>query len=233
MAGSDLGERFHVFCLDLRNHGQSPHAVPHSYDAMKVDVLEWMDCRGIDSCLLMGHSMGGKLAMKIACDSTDRVQSLIVVDIAPKSYPNSHDSEYEAMKALDLETLSSRRDADRQLELSVPDWGKRQFLLTNLVRSESGNGFRWAANIDALEENQREIEASPVRSGDRYEGETLFLLGERSRYVVEEDVPLIREMFPRAIIDTIPESGHNPHFESKSAFVSRVANFLQSSHKPE
>jgi len=225
-AGSDLGKRFHVNCLDLRNHGKSPHASPHSYDAMRDDVLAWMDDHGIDACHLMGHSMGGKLAMKIACEQADRVDKLVVVDIVPKTYPGSHDSEYEAMKAIDLEALASRKEADDLLENSVPDWGKRQFLLTNLVRDEKRKGFRWTANLDALEARQREIEASPVGPQDRFEGPTLFLMGGRSRYSEPSDYPRLAQMFPNSAVEVMPESGHNPHFEFREEFVSLVANFL-------
>ncbi len=167
--------------------------------------------------------------MKIACDYPERVRKLVVVDIAPKTYPSSHDSEYVAMRSIDVGALSTRKEADQLLEPRVPDWGTRQFLLTNLVRSDSGTGFRWQVNIDALEENQREIEASPVGDGDRYDGPALFVMGGQSRYSTPEDYSKIRRLFPDCSIDVIPESGHNPHFEFREDFVSRVANFLNAS----
>lgn len=228
-AGSDLGKRFYVNCLDLRNHGKSPHVSPHSYDGMMGDVLSWMDERGLLACPMIGHSMGGKLAMKIACERPDRVRRLVIVDIVPKRYPRSHDSEYDAMRSIDLGGLSSRKEADQRLEAAVPDWGKRQFLLTNLTRNEGGTGFSWIVNIDALEASQREIESSPIGAGSRFEGETLFLMGGRSSYSNPSDYPGLKRIFPKCQVDVIPESGHNPHIEVREEFVSRVTQFLESS----
>lgn len=227
-AGADLGRFFKVYSLDLRNHGQSPHAFPHSYEAMMQDVFEWMDERGLSSSHFLGHSMGGKLAMAIACGHPNRVRSLIVVDIVPKTYPSSHDSEYEAMRSVDLQALASRTAADRHLIEAVPDWGKRQFMLTNLARRKDGNGFRWIINIEALEANQREIEASPIGAADRFVGPALFLMGGKSDYFQESDTPLIEQSFPDAQLEIIAESGHNPHFEFRDEFVSRVAKFVES-----
>jgi len=226
-AGADLGRIFRVYCLDLRNHGKSPHAAPHSYQAMMDDVFAWMDERGLESSHFLGHSMGGKLAMKIACERPERLRSLMVVDIVPKTYPSSHDSEYEVMRAIDLSTLPSRTAADRYLAEAVADWGKRQFLLTNLARREDGNGFRWIVNLEALEANQREIEASPIGAEHGFEGKTLFLMGGRSEYFHSEDVALIMRSFPNATLEVIEASGHNPHFECREEFVSLIAKFAE------
>ncbi|MDG2256195.1 MAG: alpha/beta fold hydrolase [Opitutaceae bacterium] len=224
-AGADLGRFFRVYCLDLRNHGKSPHAFPHSYRAMMNDVFRWMDVQGLGSSHFLGHSMGGKLAMKIACERSERLRSLVVVDIAPKRYPNSHDSEYEAMRLIDLSALPSRMAADRFLADAVPDRGKRQFLLTNLAKREDGNGFRWIVNLDALEKNQREIEESPIGPDHLFEGRTLFIVGGRSDYFDESDNSLVGRSFPNAIVKRIEKSGHNPHFEFREEFVSLVAKF--------
>lgn len=226
-AGADLGRHFKVYCLDLRNHGQSPHASPHSYEAMREDVFAWMDGMGLSRAHLLGHSMGGKLAMSIACGHPERVRSLTVVDIVPKAYPSSHDSEYVAMRSIDLEALPSRTAADRYLVEAVPDWGKRQFMLTNLARRSDGVGFRWIIDIEALESNRKEIESSPIGAADRYEGPALFLMGGRSEYFDSADTPLIEQSFPKAEIHILEQSGHNPHFEFREEFVSRVANFAK------
>ena len=227
-AGAELGKFFKVYCLDLRNHGQSPHEAPHSYRAMMDDVFAWMERKGLSSSHFMGHSMGGKLAMAIACFYPEKVRSLVVVDIVPKTYPSSHDSEYVAMRSIDLKALPSRTAADRFLVEAVPDWGKRQFMLTNLARREDGAGFRWIINIDALEANQREIEGSPIGDSDRFEGPTLFLMGGKSDYFDREaDRTLIERSFPDAELQIIEASGHNPHFECREEFVSRVAKFAE------
>lgn len=227
-AGADLGNCFRVYCLDLRNHGKSPHAFPHSYQVMMEDVFAWMDEHDLESSHFLGHSMGGKLAMKIACERPERLRSLIVVDIAPKTYPSSHDSEYEAMRQIDLTALPSRTSADRFLLEAVPDWGKRQFLLTNLAKREDGGGFRWIVNLDALEENQREIEGSPIGADHRFEGPALFIVGGRSDYFSDGDVSLVERSFPNAVVKTIEGSGHNPHFEFREEFISLVAKFSES-----
>ena len=224
--GSELGSRFHVICVDLRNHGSSPFRTPHSYDGMIEDILELVEAEGIDLCHLLGHSMGGKLAMKISCRYPDKVDKLVVVDIAPKTYPGYHDNDYEAMRGLDLQSLKSRKEADEILELMIPDWAKRQFLLTNLKRNEKGAGFRWSVNLEALEANQREIESSPLADCDRFDGPTLFVLGGRSSYTDDKDIPVIRDIFSDCRIITIDGSGHNPHIEAREVFVSRVASFL-------
>jgi len=132
-AAKDLGERYRVYALDLRNHGDSPHASPHSYAAMCEDLVEWMESQSIAKAILIGHSMGGKLAMKFACERPERVAKLVVVDIAPKVYPNSHDDDLSAMLSIDTHSLANRSEADEALQTAVPDWGLRQFLLTSLI----------------------------------------------------------------------------------------------------
>ena len=224
--GTELSSRFHALCVDLRNHGMSPFRMPHSYDGMISDVLSLIESQGIGRCHLLGHSMGGKLAMKISCQCPEIVNKLVVVDIAPKMYPGSHDNDYEAMRDLDLPSLRARKEADEILESKIPDWAKRQFLLTNLRRDEEGEGFRWSVNLPALEANQREIESSPLLDSDRFAGPTLFILGGRSSYTNDEDIPKIRGIFSDCCIETIEESGHNPHIEAREAFVSLVASFL-------
>ena len=231
--GSELGPRFHVICVDLRNHGSSPFRLPHSYDGMIEDILGLIESEGMERCHLLGHSMGGKLAMKISCRYPDKVDKLVVVDIAPKTYPGSHDNDYEAMRGLDLQRLKSRKEADEILESLIPDWAKRQFLLTNLRRDEEGTAFRWSVNLEALEANQREIESSPVADGDRFDGPTLFILGGRSSYTDDADILVIREILSDCRIVTIDGSGHNPHIEAREVFVSRVASFLSESDSGE
>ncbi len=130
------------------------------------------------------------------------------------------------MNAIDLEKLGSRKEADELLEKAVPDWGKRQFLLTNLSRRKEGPGFCWVANIKGLEANQREIEGSPLGPEDRFEGETLFLMGGKSKYSEPSDYPGLSRYFPNCVVEVMEESEHNPHFEFREDFVSRVAKFL-------
>jgi pimeloyl-ACP methyl ester carboxylesterase len=225
-AGRDLSADFRVCALDLRNHGDSFHAHEISYEIMAADVLAWLDAHGIGRAHLLGHSMGGKVAMLLACRHPERLEKLIAVDIAPKAYPRSHEREFAAMRALDLVTVQSRAEAEQQLATRVPDWAFRQFLLTNLERSDAG-GWRWSINLAGLDAALPVLEAEFLRSGDRFEGETLFVLGGKSRYFApDEDEGRVRAHFPRVRFETIAESGHNPHFEARDRFVALVRAFL-------
>ncbi len=226
-AAQALATQHQVFTLDLRNHGESPWRDPHSYEEMVSDVLRWMDRHVTGRPLLMGHSMGGKVAMKLACEQPSRIRKLIVVDIAPRLYPQTHDNEFTAMRAVDLLSLRSRGEAEAALEPLVPDWGMRKFLLTNLVRNDDGAGFRWQANLDAIEEELRELEKSSLQPEQRYDGETLFVMGGKSPYFAREDIPLMRQHFPASAIEVIPDSGHNPHFERRERFVEIVESFAR------
>ena len=225
-AGRDLAARFHVCALDLRNHGDSFHAREMSYPVMAADVIAWMDARGIERAHFIGHSMGGKTAMRLAVDHPLRVGKLVVVDIAPKAYPRSHGMNFAAMNALDLVTLTSRQEAEERLAAEVTDWGMRKFLLTNLERGPHGKGFRWVINLPALNEALPVLEENFLRSDERFDGDVLFVLGGKSRYFLREDEPATRAHFPYVTFETIAESGHNPHFDTREKFVEIVGQFL-------
>jgi esterase len=227
-AGRDLAADFHVCALDLRNHGESFHAEAMTYELMAADVVAWLDAHAIRQACLMGHSMGGKVAMRLACTRPGRVAKLVVVDIAPKAYPKSHGLEFDAMHALDLGALTSRAEADRQLATRVADWGLRQFLLSNLERREDGGaGFHWSINLDGLTRALPVLEAEFLNAGDRFDGETLFVLGGKSRYFARgKDESRVAPHFPGARYAVIDESDHNPHFETRGRFVAVVREFL-------
>ncbi len=221
-AGRDLAEKFQVFALDLRNHGSSPHADEMTYAAMMSDVLAWLDGQGLARVVLMGHSMGGKVAMLLACRHPERVERLIVVDIAPKDYhwPERR-TEFDALNGLDLTHLASRAEAERLLEPSVTDWAMRKFHLTNLERTEEG-GWRWQINLPVLTANLGALENDSLAPADRFAGPTQFIIGGKSRYVKAEDAGSILRHFPAAKIETIADSGHNPHMETREQFVRAV-----------
>lgn len=220
--GRDLAERFHVFALDARNHGRSPHHAEMSIEAMAADTLAWMDARGLARATIVGHSMGGRTAMHLACHHPERVERLIVVDVAPRAYSwQGHRAEFAAMHELNLASLQSRQEAELRFEARVPDLGMRKFLTTNLARDEHGR-WHWTINLPALTESLPRLERGALRPGDRFDGETLFIVGGRSRYVEEADHAIIREHFPRAKITVIAESGHNPHMDAREAFVRAV-----------
>lgn len=221
--GGDLASRYHVLAPDLRNHGKSPHAEPMDYPTMMADVLAWMDAQGLGKATLMGHSMGGKIAMLLACRHPERVERLVVVDIAPKHYlSHAHRAEFAAMNELRLETLQSRGEAELRFEARVSDWAMRKFLATNLERTEDGR-WRWQINLPVITRGLPEIEGNPLVSEDKFDGPVLFVTGGKSDYVRESDLSVITAHFPKARIKVLAGSGHNPHMETRAAFVAAVA----------
>lgn len=220
--GRDLAAMFHVYAVDLRNHGGSPHADTTDYTAMVGDVLHWLDANHLSRVTLMGHSMGGKVAMTLACAHADRIERLIIVDIAPKTYASDgHRAEFAAMNALDLATLASRAEAEKHFADFVEDWMMRKFLATSLERDEQGR-WRWLVNLPALTRGLAVIEANPLAGRDQYDGPVLFIAGEKSNYIEPSDRAVIREHFPQAQLVVIASSGHNPHMETREAFVRAV-----------
>jgi len=220
--GRDLAAHFHVLALDARNHGRSPHADDMSYEAMVGDLLAWMDARSLPKATIVGHSMGGRTAMALACRHPERVDRLVVVDVAPRAYSwQGHRAEFAAMNELNLDSLQSRQEAEMRFEARVPDLGMRKFLTTNLTRDDDGR-WRWQVNLPVLTAALPLLEKGALAPNDRFDGPTLFVVGGRSRYVEAADHASIREHFPAARIATIPESGHNPHMDAREAFVRAV-----------
>ena len=218
--GGDLAARYHVLAPDLRNHGKSPHGEPMDYPTMMADMLAWLDAQGLAKVTLMGHSMGGKVAMLLACRHPERVERLIVVDIAPKDYlSHAHRAEFAAMNELRLDTLQSRGEAELRFESRVSDWAMRKFLTTNLERDEASGGWRWQINLPAITVALPEIEGNPLVSEDKFDGPVLFVTGGKSHYVREEDWSVITAHFPKAQLKIIAGSGHNPHMETRAEFV--------------
>jgi pimeloyl-ACP methyl ester carboxylesterase len=217
-----LAQNARVFALDLPNHGDSPHVARMSYPAMADDVRAFLDAQAIDSATLIGHSMGGKTAMRLALDAPHRVHRLVVVDIAPTPSDHNHLPWLRAMAALDLTRVARRADADGLLAHAVPDPAMRQFLLQNLI--SSGGGFTWRINLPAIESSLPALLDFPVDTGTRpYTGPTRFLRGAHSDYVQEKDAAAIHALFPRAEIVTIEDAGHWVHAEQPARFLEALA----------
>ena len=221
-----LGDRYRVLCLELRNHGNSPHAASMRYEDMVADVRGFMDYHALDSTSLLGHSMGGKVAMGLALESPGRVEKLIVVDIAPVKYDHSYRGIVQTLKNLDLTQVKSRADAAAMMASSIPEEGLRQFLLQSLA-SEQGR-YRWRINLDAVERYEYELTGFPEHWTEPFAGEALFVRGALSGHVVPEHYPLIRRLFPGAKISVVAGAGHWLHVEQPQEFLAAILPFLQS-----
>ena len=220
-----LSEERHTFALDLRNHGKSFHSEDISIRDMADDLLRWLDDMGLQSVVLCGHSLGGKVAMRFASDHPERIDKLVVVDIAPRDYPPEHHvPTLDAMLGLDLGTLSSRKDADEVLSEAIPNWAFRQFLLSNLGQENSE--LAWKSNLRSLRNSIGDLSTNPLSESDRYDGPTLFVRGGKSGHVRSEHFPLIKKHCPESRITDIPEAGHDAHVEDRKGFVQAMRSFL-------
>jgi pimeloyl-ACP methyl ester carboxylesterase len=225
LGGQYADAGFEVHLLDLRNHGRSFHSDEFSYDAMSRDLLEYCQAKNLSSVDLMGHSMGGKVAMLFATRHEELVHKLIVADIGPKYYAPHHDDILAALNAVDFSKKPSRADVEEILKIKIPDFGTRQFLMKNLYWVASGQlGFRF--NLEAFNKNLSIIgEALPENA--TFEKPALFIRGARSNYVEDSDLPLIRRHFPQALLATVANAGHWLHADNPSAFFEKTTGFLK------
>jgi pimeloyl-ACP methyl ester carboxylesterase len=218
-----LAEHFMVYIIDLRNHGRSPHLDEMNYRAAAEDLMTFLESQWIYEAHIIGHSMGGKTAMQFAFDHPDLLKRLVVVDIAPKAYPGGHEQIFQAMLGLKPETLESRSEAEEKLAETITDPAIRLFLLKNLSRNKNG-GYDWKMNLPVLYRDYKHI-LSAIE-GEAFEGPSLFVRGERSDYIQDADWPLIRELFPKAQLTTVPGAGHWVHAEAPKALLEEVKRFL-------
>ena len=219
-----LGAHYQVFAVDLRNHGRSPHSNILDYDVMVADVREFMERQELRRIILLGHSMGGKVAMQFAVQYSEQVDRLIVVDIAPRAYEPSQRYLLKAMRSLDLSRYKSFADVDAALAPEVSSESLRQFLIKNLARDENGR-LRWKMHLEAIDRNYDKL-LRGLGAERSFNKPTLFIRGGRSNYIEDDDAPLIRQMFPQAEITTLPEAGHWVHVDAPEEFFQTVVNFL-------
>lgn len=215
---------FEMHLVDQRNHGRSFHDDNFDYELMADDLKHYYDENNLENTILLGHSMGGKTAMLFATKYPHLVSKLIVADISPRYYPVHHDAILEGLSQLDFSVVKTRGAADEELSHYVPEIGTRQFLLKNLYWVEKGQlGLR--INLEVLKANVSEVgEALPVSA--LFNGETIFLRGDKSEYISTEDESIIKRQFPRASIGTIPNAGHWLHAENPAAFYEAVMQFI-------
>jgi esterase len=232
----ELEDDFEVYLVDQRNHGRSFHDNRHDYESMSRDLLDFMEDAGLDRIILAGHSMGGKTAMCFAGRYPHRIDRLIVIDIAPKSYkslnrkqPLNHHDVLEAMKNVDFSEVSSLRDVDLMLKPAIKQGRIRAFLMKNLEKDESGK-YSWTINLDVLIRELDNImdgmdENCFIRPAPQKDFPVLFIRGEKSHYILDQDMDQIRGIFPSAKLETIPDAGHWLHAEKPAAFVRLVREF--------
>ena len=219
-----LQNEFQIVNLDLRNHGRSPRADFMDYPQMALDVVETLDYLGVEQSSVLGHSMGGKVAMQLALSVPSRVHKLVLADISPVINEPRHQSILQGLQAIDLATLQDRKQADTLLQSYVSELGVRQFLLKNLYKDEQ-NQFQWRINLAALVSNYQRLLAAPLPN-QPFEGETLFIKGGNSDYIQAAHQPLILSLFPNASAKIIQGTGHWLHAEKPAAFSKIVSDFL-------
>ncbi len=220
-----LSNRHRVISVDLRNHGRSPWAATMSYREMTEDLIALIDSLGLQKLDVLGHSMGGKVAMALALTEPQRVGRLIVVDIAPISYGDRFSSYTQAMRGIDTMAATSRDEVQRALNRSIPDAGTVGFLMQNLVRHNEQ--YDWRINLPALSSAMGELGSFPPElEGMVFNGPTTLITAARSDYVSHEDRALFRDYFPKARFVDIPDAGHWVHADRPEEFVAAVREAL-------
>lgn len=221
-----LAQTHKVVTLDLRNHGASAWSGDMSYPLMAADVRSFIERTALGPVTLIGHSMGGKTAMRLALGAPSLIERLVVVDIAPVDYRHGFGAYVDAMRAIDVEALSSRGEVDDLLAANVSEPAVRAFLLQNLVRQEQG--FTWRPNLDGLGTAMPALMSFPTEDRDYFAGPALFLAGVNSEYVKPSDRGAIERLFHQADIRTVADAGHWLHAEQPTAFMAHVQQFLAS-----
>jgi pimeloyl-ACP methyl ester carboxylesterase len=229
-----LKDHYKIYLPDLRNHGLSQHTDTHTYEDISGDVNLFFDEHHLERGILLGHSMGGKAAMKFALQNPEKISALIIADIAPINYGQQsvskqvlrHGSIVEAMQNLPLQHFKTRLEAEVALNTLVNDSKTTRFLLKNMVREKSG--FRWRLNLPVLQQFLSEISGgfNPLDYNPSTSFPVLFLKGSESDYITPEGEKAIRRLFPFSKIETIDNAGHWLHAEQPEKFVKTVMGFL-------
>lgn len=212
-----------VIMVDLRNHGRSPHSPKQSYDLMAEDLAELFETLNLKKVDIIGHSMGGKVAMAFSQRYPQWLGKLVVVDIAPRRYADEHSAIFKALLALDLSLYASRSEVDNALKRGLPNKAVRQFLLMNL--DLSGDQLRWRINLQALYANYPQL-LEAVCEDETIMIASCFIRGGQSSYIRDDDEDNIRAIFPYAELVTIEQAGHWVHADAPPLFLSKITEFL-------
>lgn len=220
-----VDEGFQVHILDLRNHGKSFHSDEFNYDVMSNDVLDYCNFHNLDKVSIIGHSMGGKVAMLFATTYPERMDKLVVADIGPKYYAPHHQDIFAGLNAIDFSTKPDRTSVEETLYPFIPDFGTRQFIMKNLYWIEPGQlAFRF--NLKVFNENI-EVIGTKLPEDALFEKPTLFIRGGNSKYILDADLTQIEKHFPNYQLATIPNAGHWLHAENPKLFFEETARFLK------
>lgn len=215
---------YRVIVPDLRNHGKSPHYNEHTYPLMVADLVTLLDQLAISKCNVIGHSMGGKVAMQLALTHPQLVQKLVVVDIAPIQYQHDFADIYHAMLAIDLTTLKNRQEADAIMAKTIQSKDIRQFILQNLTFKKGA--WQWRVNIALLRQSMPDIGRFELTQ-ETFQKACLFIRGANSMHIQNKDQEAIQRYFPLAEIKTIQNAGHWVYYEQKHAFLTLLSSFLK------
>ncbi|EAR10318.1 alpha/beta fold hydrolase [Reinekea blandensis] len=222
--GRALSEQFRIHLLDLPNHGRSPWTDNPDLPSLAESVADWADQQGLTRYHLLGHSMGGKVAMQMALNEyANQIDRLIIVDIAPKAYAPHHQDVFAGLHAIDFDSVKDRKAVDAQLTPYVQDAGIRQFLLKSLYKKD--NRLAWRFNVDVLENKYDAVACAPEVT-QPFNGPTLFIKGMNSKYIEAQDQDTIQTLFPEARAKLIEGAGHWPHAEKPAAFKQILEGFL-------
>ncbi len=223
--GKQLAKHYQVFLVDQRNHGASPHSDDFNYQVMAEDLHEFIATHQLKKPIFLGHSMGGKVAMFFATQYPEQFDKLIIVDIAPRAYPIHHQQILKALSVVKIDEISSRKEAEEQMEPYIQDFGVRQFLLKNLKRTDDNKGFAWKLNLSVIKDNIAHI-GEGVGKDIQIDKPVLFVRGAKSDYIKKEDEKEIKSIFPAAKIVTIEHAGHWVHAEQPEQLFKEVSDFL-------
>ena len=223
--GKALAKDYEVHLLDLRNHGESPWCDSMEWEDMSADLVDYLKREGIDeSIYLIGHSLGGKVAMHFATEFSDLVSKLVIIDIVPKSYAPHYKSEFEAMIKLDLKKCETRQWVSEALEEAIPKASFRESILTNLTRKDGS--FSWKPNIKILYENLEVIRKNPLSKSLTYNGKTFLIKGGASNFIEKGDFDLMRKYFPQLTFYIMIGVSHNPHIDDREALIKKLREWL-------
>lgn len=215
----------HVFALDQRNHGKSPHTSSHSIGLMADDVRDFMQQHHIPKASILGHSMGGKVAMQVALTYPNLVEKIIIADMAPRPYRNgAHDDVFKAINNVDLSKAQTRKEVEQAMAEYLGDFGTRQFVMKGLDRVDDAH-YKWKFNVDVLKRDYINILVE-INSTHSFLGDALFIRGGNSLYVQEKDLPLIEKLFPNYQLVTVEQAGHWLHADKPKVVFEEVLKFM-------